>query len=67
MSNKEIKHRKIDLIKATELINPINWKKHNLTVIRDGYLEDGTRVHIVKEPLDNDPVIIDNAIVVSDY
>ena len=58
---------KEQLIRVTSSINPINWEKHNLTVVRDGYLENGTRVQVVKEFLENEPLLIDNAYVVSVY
>lgn len=28
---------------------PFKWERHNLTVIGDHYLSDGTRLHLVKE------------------
>ena len=37
------------------------WKKYNLTVVWDGYTDDGVRLHIVKEPLE--PQWIGNTIV----
>lgn len=54
------------IAKVVEEIEPYHWKKHNLTVIGDGYLEDGTRVHVVKEPFSEKPVVLSNAIVVSE-
>lgn len=38
--------------KALQLTIPVggvNWSKYNLTVCRDGYTNDGVRIHFVKE------------------
>jgi len=44
---------------------PMDWKKHNLTVIRDGCDPvEGTRIHFVEEP-GYCGCIIDNAYVFS--
>jgi folate-dependent phosphoribosylglycinamide formyltransferase PurN len=40
-------------------------RKHNLSVAWDGDLESGTMVHVVKEALDNESLLIDNADVIS--
>ena len=56
---------KKELLQATEVITPYDWEKYNLTVVRDGYLEDGTRVHGVKEKLKREPIRIGGAYVVS--
>lgn len=31
-------------------IEPFHWERHDLTVVRDGYNEDGVRILFVKEP-----------------
>ena len=41
------------------------WRKHDVTVIADGYLPDGTRVHIVKEDFFPEAVMLNNAVVIS--
>lgn len=56
---------KNQLLDVTKNITQFEWKKHGLTVVRDGYLENGIRVHAVKEVLANEPILIDNAYVVS--
>ena len=44
--------------------NPEPWATHNLTVVGDGYLpECGTRIHLVKEELQESPMMLDNAII----
>ena len=49
-----------------ETVNPpFKWKSHNLTVIGDYYLSDGTRLHLVKED-GYFGQVIDNALVYSD-
>tara|TARA_R110001583_G_scaffold52147_1_gene162158 strand:+ start:114 stop:335 length:222 start_codon:yes stop_codon:yes gene_type:complete len=54
------------ILKAAKPIETINWRKHKLTVIKDGYLDNGARVHVVKEVLKEQPVIIDSAFVISE-
>ena len=39
--------------------------KHDITVIADGYLPDGTRVHIIKEDFFPEAVMLRKAIVIS--
>lgn len=39
---------------------PYNWVKHNLTVLYDRHLPDGTRQHIVSEDI-SVGTILDNA------
>lgn len=41
------------------------WKKYHLTVVGDAHLSCGTRVHIVKESMENLPTELDNALVFS--
>ena len=41
------------------------WDKHNVTVIADGHLPNGTRVHIVKEDFFPEAVMLSNAVVIS--
>ena len=55
-----------EILKVALPIKTINWIKHNLTVIKDGYLENGVRVHVVKEKLDKQPIIVDSAYVISE-
>jgi len=43
----------------------VYWDKQNVTVIADGHLPDGTRVHIVKEDFFPEAVMLSNAIVIS--
>lgn len=33
----------------THAIEPYHWSSRDLTVVRDGYDMDGTRIHFVKE------------------
>lgn len=44
---------------------PFYWVKHNLTVIGDGYLEDGTRVHMVLDARIRDIMYLSNAYILS--
>lgn len=53
-----------ELYLATKEIKPVDWRKHNLTVLRDGHLENGIRVHVVQEKLEKEPVIVDSAIII---
>ena len=53
------------LLKAIAPITPYNWTAERLTVVGDGYLEDGTRVHVVKESLPEQPIKIRNAWVIN--
>ncbi|KZN63348.1 hypothetical protein [Pseudoalteromonas luteoviolacea] len=55
-----------EILKVALPIETINWRKHNLTVIKDGYLRNGVRVHVVKEKLDDQPIIVDSAYVISE-
>lgn len=43
---------------------PYHWEKYNLTVTVDGYLANGTRVHLVAENII--PQVIANAVVMED-
>lgn len=54
------------IIKAAKPMDPYYWEQQHLTVIRDGYLEDGTRVHVVREELKEEPTVIANAIIISE-
>lgn len=56
------------ITEANTLTNPCNitWSKENLTVVRDGYLGWGTRIHVVAEQQYKQPVMIANAIVISE-
>lgn len=45
---------------------PILWSRHSLTVVRDGYTEDGIRIHFVTEDV-KDGTITDNALVFGNY
>jgi hypothetical protein len=54
-----------DLLDITEPITPFDWKSQALTVLQDGHLSDGRRVHVVKEHLAQQPIIMCNAIVIS--
>ena len=56
---------KAKLMAIAKPIEPVHWSEHGLTVIGDGYLNDGTRVHLVKEKLTSEPVLLNNAWVVS--
>ncbi len=53
------------LLEVVQAIEEIWWKERSLTVVGDGYLEDGTRVHLVKESLPAEPVMMNNAWVIS--
>jgi hypothetical protein len=53
------------LLDVVNPIEPYNWTKHNLTVVGDGHLDDGTRVHLVSENLEQQPIKLNNAIVIS--
>ena len=56
---------KEDAISKTEQVEPVSWNvRGGLTVIRDGYLSNGVRIHIVKEPGFNGNCI-NNALVYS--
>ncbi|QXN60102.1 hypothetical protein KUA24_35 [Vibrio phage HNL01] len=46
--------------------SPIPWSKYNLSVIRDGYTEDGVRIHIVRGGEYKTPVMLGNVIVISE-
>lgn len=52
-------------LQVTYPILPFKWIKHSLTVIADGYLESGVRVHIVEEDKHPVAVMLSNAIVIS--
>ena len=54
------------VVSVVKLIEPTYWDRHHLTVIGDGYLEDGTRVHVVKDDLVSGWTILSNAIVISE-
>ncbi len=53
-------------VNAVKPIKPYHWKSHDLTVVQDGYLNNGTRVHVVRERLEDEPVILSNAVVISE-
>lgn len=59
----------VDKEKLLEVLTPweepFYWVKHNLTVIGDGYLEDGTRVHMVVEEMTLPRMCLSNAFVIS--
>ncbi|MCG6414595.1 hypothetical protein [Vibrio fluvialis] len=55
-----------NLIEAVKPIEAYKWEEFGLTVVQDGYLSDGTRVHVVQEYLKKEPVTLSNAIVVSE-
>lgn len=54
-----------DAYSFTEPRKPYHWKKYNLTVLRDGYLTCGTRIHVVKEEGYKLPCVLGNAVVIS--
>lgn len=49
----------------TNEVEEYHWSQYNLTVVRDGYDMEGTRIHFVKEK-GYDDVILSNAHVFSD-
>ena len=51
---------------TTELTPAYKWNEYILTVVRDGYTEDGVRIHFVTEDIE-DGTIIDNALVFGNY
>lgn len=53
---------------ALSLTKPcyMNWMQEDLTVVRDGYMDCGTRIHVVAEQQYKTPVMIANAIVISE-
>ena len=53
-------------VSAVKPIKPYQWESHGLTVVQDGYLDNGTRVHVVREKLKDEPVILSNAVVISE-
>ncbi len=57
-----------DILRLTQPITPYKWVKHNLTVVGDGYTEEGVRIHIVAESGYKLPnfAMLSNAIVVSE-
>ena len=56
-----------DALSLTEQIStPVPWLKHNLTILRDGYLDCGTRIHVVEEQDYHTPQMIGNAIIISE-
>lgn len=57
---------KEELLHIVKPIPPFKWVKYGLTVTGDGFLNDGTRVHSVKEQLNDEPILIDNAFVISE-
>lgn len=47
----------------TEVVNPsYHWRSHMLTVVRDGYTEDGVRIHFVSEDVE-DGMVLSNALI----
>ena len=61
----------LDLCKASRGCNwyseedAVIWEKYHLTVVGSAFLCCGTRVHIVKECMENLPTELDNALVFS--
>jgi hypothetical protein len=56
-----------DALSLTErLTTPLPWLKHNLNIVRDGYMDCGTRIHVVSEQQYKTPVMIANAVVISE-
>ena len=53
---------------ALSLTTPFKyyWGKYNLIVLRDGYLPNGTRIHVVAEQDYHIPVMLGNALVISE-
>lgn len=55
--------------KLLEVLTPLDesfyWKKYDLTVVGDGYLEDGTRVHMVEDCMEQSIMYLSNAYVMS--
>ena len=43
--------------------HPYIWEKYGLTVVGDAHLSCGTRIHIIKEGMENLPTELDNALV----
>lgn len=56
-----------DALSLTDLLEePYEWLDYNLTVLRNGCLDCGTRIHVVREQVFKKPVIIANAVVISE-
>ena len=53
------------LLSVVEEVPEYYWERHKLTVICDGYLECGTRVHVVKESGYEKPVRLGGAVILS--
>lgn len=50
----------------TKPVKPFLWKKYDLTVVGDGYTEEGKRIHLVRESVGQERVELANAIVIGD-
>ncbi|MEZ9700753.1 hypothetical protein AB4455_12230 [Vibrio sp. 10N.261.46.E12] len=60
-------HLSIEQLKElTKPVKPFLWKKYDLTVVGDGYTEEGKRIHLVRESLSQERVELANAIVIGD-
>ena len=56
-----------DALSLTEpLATPCPWLAYDLMVIRDGYLDCGTRIHVVREQVFKKAAMLGNAIVISE-
>ena len=55
-----------DALCLTNPIVPYKWEKHNLTIVRDGYLSCGTRIHVVEEQGYEKPSMLSNAVIISE-
>lgn len=59
-----------DVLSLTDSIEPRAWDKHNLTIIRDGYFDDGLRIYVVAEQgyelAEGNAKLLSNAFVVSE-
>ena len=53
------------LLSTVKPTPPFAWRKYKLTIVGDGYLLDGTRVHMVHESLPSQPIMLSNAWVFS--
>jgi len=55
-----------EALKLTEVVEDYFWKKHSLVVVRDGHMEDGTRIHFIRgyEGKKCNMLIMDNAFVI---
>ena len=53
------------LLSVVEEVPEYFWDKYKLTIICDGYLESGIRVHVVKEKGYEVPIRLSGAVIVS--